>query len=244
MIPAFIFDIVLFIIFVGIALNGYRKGFVKSLLGLACLLISVICAAVFTPCVSTWLNDNHVEKAITETVRTSVYSALEDSDTDGKAEKLFSVIDQFVFSDKDEDMIADSYANEILNSENTESSVDKICSEIARSISKPLCNSLAFFLIFIITGIAVRIAAIILDKVFTLPVLKQANKLLGLVFGVICAVVTMMILARVFVCVLPWLSSMSAGKVGERIVEDSVFLSFFCRFNIFREIIKDISVFL
>lgn len=242
MIPAFIFDIVLFVIFVGIALNGYRKGFVKSLLGLACLLIAVVCAAVFTPSVSTWLNDNHVEKAITETVRTSVDSALEDSDTEGKAEKLFSVIDQFVFSDKEQ--IADSYASEIMNSADPESSVDKICSEIARSISKPLCNSLAFFLIFIIASLGVRIAAVILDKVFTLPVLKQANKLLGLLFGVVCAVVTMMILARVFVCVLPWLSSISAGKVGERTVEDSLFLSFFCRFNIFKELIKDISVFL
>ena len=69
-------DIILALIFVLIVAGGYRKGFIKSLLGLASLLIAVVCASLFTPPVSSWLSDRYVENAVKDTVPKTAPAAI------------------------------------------------------------------------------------------------------------------------------------------------------------------------
>ena len=235
-------DIILALIFVLIVAGGYRKGFIKSLLGLASLLIAVVCASLFTPPVSSWLSDRYVENAVKDTVSSSIHSVIDDTENDEKSEGLFSAIEKFVIIDNGE--TANKYVSQILDSSFSDNTIDAVSGEIAKTISKPLCNSAAFFVIFIISSLLVRIIASVLDGIFRLPILKQANKLLGLVLGLLCALIFMMVVSRVFVCILPWLSGITDGKIGQDVLEGSHLLSFFGKYNVFREIIKDISAFI
>lgn len=235
-------DIVLALLFVLIVADGYRKGFIKSLLGLACVLIAAVCASLLTPPVSAWLSDKYVEDAVKDTVSSSIHTVIDDSDSTDKSEGLFSAIDKFVIGDSG--AATDKYVSQILDSTLSDDAVDSVSGEIAKTISRPLCNSAAFFIIFIISSLLVRIVASLLDGVFRLPVLKQANKLLGLVFGLLCALIFMMVVSRVFVCMLPWLSGLTDGKIGQDVLNDSHLLSFFSKYNVFKEIIKDISAFI
>lgn len=235
-------DIVLALLFVLIVADGYRKGFIKSLLGLACVLIAAVCASLLTPPVSAWLSDKYVEDAVKDTVSSSIHTVIDDSDSTDKSEGLFSAIDKFVIGDSG--AATDKYVSQILDSTLSDDAVDSVSGEIAKTISRPLCNSAAFFIIFIISSLLVRIVASLLDGVFRLPVLKQANKLLGLVFGLLCALIFMMVVSRVFVCMLPWLSGLTDGKIGQDVLNGSHLLSFFSKYNVFKEIIKDISAFI
>ena len=70
---------------------------------------------------------------------------------------------------------------------------DEVREKLVNYVSEPLMDMLAQLLSFVIlffgTLIAVRVIGFVLDKIFVLPVLKQANTLLGLVLGVIMALV-------------------------------------------------------
>lgn len=48
-----------------------------------------------------------------------------------------------------------------------------------------IAKVLSFMILFMLINIAVKIAAWLIDKFFKLPVLKQANKLLGFILGLI-----------------------------------------------------------
>lgn len=51
-----------------------------------------------------------------------------------------------------------------------------------------IANVLSFAILFVVLSLAVMIATWIIDRIFRLPILKQANKLLGLALGVIIGV--------------------------------------------------------
>lgn len=82
---------------------------------------------------------------------------------------------------------------------------------------------LAYVLIFIAAYVILIVISIIVDKIFKLPVLKQANKLLGIIFGIICAYVILSV-AAAFITVAAQLTDGQIFGMSQTELEASTFV--------------------
>lgn len=227
-------DLILAVILAATVVDGYRKGLIRSVLRLASVVLALILASVFSGPVGTWASDTFAHEAISDIISENISSALADDPRAG--EMVFSAVDRYVFN---ADMSTEEYVEMIASG--GEGAVERVSGELAGAISSPLCNSVAFFAIFILALIALRIVTFVADKIFSLPVLNEANRALGLIFGAVCGIILVMIISRVFICILPWLSETFADAFPAGFTDKTVVLNFFGKFNFFGWLLSGIA---
>ncbi len=227
-------DLILAAILVLACISGYRKGFIKALIGLVGTVAALIVATVFSGALGMWINDTFAHQAVQNVISENVSSALESDPEAGQL--VFGAVDRYVFSSG---ISAEEYVARI--QEEGYDAVDAVSSELAQSISVPLCKSIAYLVLFVLASAVLRIAAHILDRIFRLPVLKTANRLLGLLLGALCGLLLVMLLSRLFVCILPWLAGNFPQVFQEDLPSKALLLRFFSEYNLFAGIVSGIS---
>ena len=92
---------------------------------------------------------------------------------------------------------------------------DELREKLVNFVSEPLMDMIASVLSFIVlffgTIIAVRLLGFVLDKIFVLPVLKQANTLLGIVLGAVIALLYVSAFVYIVDRALPYLQAQGYG---------------------------------
>lgn len=236
MITAIVIDVILVLLVVLCCADGYRKGFAHSFLGLAGFIIALVVAALFSQAVSGWIKDQFVEDAVENVIEENITAAFDESGSLEAGEKLFAAVDRFIFGTGQDPQ---PYVDQI--EQQGSGAIASVSAELARAVSAPLCDTLAFLLLFLAALIAIKILTAILDGIFKLPLLKQANKLAGLLFGAVAGGLYAMLLSRILISLLPWLASTAGGIFSENLVEKTVVLKFFGAFNLFKELITGLA---
>lgn len=193
-----------------IALTVYfaiRKGFVKTVLGALGFVLSLAVALIFCGPVSDALEQGPVG----DKMESVVHSAIDNAVTESNYMSIFE-------KNKDED----SVLKQLYTAFGAEDKYDKLSesynqwkteglSQVRLKLREALtdtgvalcCNVIAFLLLFVVARILFKIAEIVLDKFVALPILKQANKLLGGVAGVVLAVFRVFLLCLVLKLMVP-----------------------------------------
>ncbi len=181
---AYVLDIAVVIVFGLMVYFGHRDGFIKTLAGTIAFVVALVLSSVLAGPVS--------EIAYDKLVEPPVVTALEESIGDDSlaADSLTAAIDKmpgFVKSQLTAQGINDGaallqFAN---NAEKGETAVDSIMNKLIGPVTKPVLEVVCSLLLFFLFQVIISLILKLLNVLTKLPVLKQANKTLGIVAGVV-----------------------------------------------------------
>ena len=118
---------------------------------------------------------------------------------------------------------------------------DALREKLVNFVSEPLMDMIAAVLSFIIlffgTLIAVRLLGFVLDKIFVLPVLKQANTALGILLGVLMAIIYVSVFVYMVNRLLPYLQASGSGFFMRISADKTIIFKWFSSHDIFAAIL-------
>lgn len=148
------------------AAYGYKRGFVRIVLSMLAMIVTIILASVLTIPVSGFIK----ETSVGEGIRASVEEMVEGAD----------IIDAESINNLD---LPKSMLEPI--AEGAESTQQAIGTYVADALTDTIINSLTFLILVIVIYIILKIVIAALDVVAKLPVLNSINKGAGAVIGLV-----------------------------------------------------------
>lgn len=218
--------------------NGYRKGFIKIALSMVALAATILIVVNISP---------HVTKYLKE--KTNVYSNIERKTSGFVRDTLGEFGDEITVKTQQILAIDQLYLPSVIRKALTENNNSEIyqllgVSTFEQYVSSYLAcmilNAISFVGSFIVVGFAVQIVIFAADLIGRLPVIKGANKLLGLAFGLAEGIIILWILCL-------GVTAFGGTKLGQGIlamVHDSVILSFIYNNNLLLNWLTDFLKFL
>ncbi len=179
----YLLDAVVILIFLLCVFIGHKRGFIKTVTGIVAFLAALAVSALLSGPVAGLVYDKAVEPSIVETVNTQIEqpggTVIENLDS--AYQSLPDVVKNLLAQVGIEDV--DDLAQTMPMGTNTpiSESVNAVIEPLLLPLIKALCSLLLFFIVYIAAGIALRV----LNVVAKLPLLKQVNKTLGLVGGIV-----------------------------------------------------------
>ncbi len=215
---------------------GAKKGFVRSVMGVATVVVSVVAAYAFTPLLAPVVSERFLDQKITGEIEETLCSQSDPEktgvyDLDKLASELpesfTSILNRY---DKDSSGIVERMRGETAASRAT---VRAIAEDIASGTVRVLSSVIAFLVLFIASFILLSILTAVLDLLFSMPVLKQANVVLGIVFGIVEAAVFLWVLSIALSVLVRALGAIDPNGFGDEVVNHTVICRFFLRYNPF-----------
>ena len=224
----YLFDIVIAAILGLTIWFGFKKGFIKTVLSALSFFIALVLAFSFQPKLSDKINEMPIVDSVRETIREEfIKLAPTDKNEQGfDSEKLISEKPEGFMTILN---IAGIEENDIKTKfegwkkQGTEKAADALVSYIAEPIIKGLVSVVSFAIIFFVSLLLLRLLVLLLDNVFRLPVLKQANQVLGVALGVFLGLFRAYLFGAAVTLLLPIIQS----KNTSFILGDSFIFRFF-----------------
>ena len=202
---SFVLDIIALAIIGVSVFFAYKKGLIKTLFSVVGGIIAIVLAVAMSTPVANWLNEKYVGPSIHETVLKIVNGAdlsqdydeaLKSVDVVGKLrempESLRTALEKLHV---DVEGIVASAEQSKTNSVEVK---EKLINSIAEPVSDVISKTVALIGLAIIFFIALLVVTHLLDAVFRiLPFGKTANKTGGIIFGVIRALLILMIFGAI-----------------------------------------------
>lgn len=182
-----VFDIVLIALFGFLAIRGYFKGFMKTVLGFGRLILAIIITLIFGSSFSGWIDATFVNPPIYEAVRGKIADMA--STATGNMEAFLADI-------------TESYGNFIDTSSlqtgaGVDGLVDSVSQSISGAISMVVSTIIGYILLFVIAFVVLTVVIFLVSKFAKLPVIHGFDKVLGLLVGVVSGLVAVSILGTV-----------------------------------------------
>ena len=183
-----------------------KKGFIKSLMDLLSIVCSIILAKMFASQVS-------------EIYYKIIYSHV--------SPKIESSIAKLTQSDKLPDMINFENLSDMISKYGLNFVSKEDTSEfISNSITATLSYLLAYLSIFIVVMVAFKILTPLVCMIFKLPVLKTANTLLSVVFGVVMSALYLLLFISIMQVLIPSLCSLYPDDINSEVIEKTYLFSY------------------
>jgi uncharacterized membrane protein required for colicin V production len=187
-------DIFILAVIAFMALLGFYKGLIRMLFGLFGFIIAAVAAKMYYPQVSVYISEN---TGIFEKIRIGIFSRLEnyaaahpgmlqDGGLMGEAPSIGMGFPKTI-----EEMILNS---EVIRAHAGEAVADVVAG-FAEAFARLAVDALSILLIFIVVKLAVAVIAWILDKLFSLPVVRTFKNVGGLLIGLVEGLLVIYLLA-------------------------------------------------
>lgn len=205
--------------------DGYRRGFVKEVVSVLLVLLSVVVVWMINPYVNTFIREN-----------TSVYEKIQNV-SESFVESLANGNDTMDEEQQDE-LISGMGLPGLLQNGITENNTAAVYQQLAvntfggyvsRYLANIAVNCLSFLISYILASVLIRVFAYSLDILARLPVVRGINKLAGaLIGGGKC-----IIFVWVAMLVLTILCNTEIGQKGLGLIRGDTVLNFLYDKNIF-----------
>lgn len=220
--------------------RGAGRGFVKSVMGLVTAVVSFIAAYAYTPVLAEIIREKYLSDKITSGIFETLKSLAFDTDTDlynldrlavDMPEPFTSILERYnvnitTFTEKISGITGCG-----------ENTVRAFAEEIAKPTSQIIANCISFILIFLAAFIVLSLLTAVLNLIFKLPLLSQANSVLGMALGTVEAVLFAFVLAVVLSSLVSSLGAIDTDLFGKDVVENTRI----CKYLIAHNPIKEIS---
>lgn len=191
---------------------GWRRGFVRTVSGLAALVAAVLVAAVFSGPVAKTIYVNAVEPKVVSALEDHVEGELlpTEEQLDRALERFPSFVTALL---ETEDLDSGAAILAQVNAAQTEVvAVDRIVDQVITPVVLPLIRLVCSVLLFVVGYLAALLLLRTLNVVTKLPLIKQMNNVLGLLAGVVTGGLWVLFIVRALYAVallgvFPWLSS-------------------------------------
>lgn len=217
-----ILDIVIIAIMALSIFLGYRKGLVKIAVKLCAFLIAIIVSIVFyKPVSNIIINNTQLDEKIESVIIENGSIKIEE--------------DEIRKDEQGEQQTNESFLENVQGyvEETVAETQNELIKKAAKEISGRLINIIVMVGLFIITRLILILLVLISDVITNIPIIKQFNKLGGILYGIIRGVLLIYsILAIVFLVV-----SISGNSNILQTIESSVLTEFMYESNILLNII-------
>lgn len=222
---------------------GFRRGFVKTVMGAVGFLVALAVAVAFAPTLKAEVMKSRVatnvkvyaEEAIEKLLdgeEKEDYDELFDNENKSSVELM---LDSFGLGEKYESF-KDSY-NE-WKDENTETIKANLVNYLSETAIDVGALIISFIAIFVLARLLLRLAEWLLDRFCDLPVLKQANKLLGIVAGVVLALFRVYVFCWLFGQLIPVAEVFGLEFLASANTESTLVFGFFAENNLLVDLLK------
>lgn len=212
--------------------GGYRKGFVREIIGITFLFLSIFLTWAINPYVNQFIK---TQTPIYEKVREACENGIQDY-VDGQEEETGepeeTVITRLPLPELIKDGMQENNKAEVYQFLNAESFEAYLAGYLATAIT----NGISFLLSYILASVVLRIVIYALDLVANLPGIRSVNRLAGLLLGTVRGDIFIWIglLVITIFCNTEW------GAECLRIVERDPLLNFFYKQDVFVKIFMSI----
>lgn len=198
--------IVAILIIVAGAVNGWRRGFIKSIFSTFSLIVSIVLAVQAMPYIADYLADTQLYTMVYNGVEGIFDDRLTQVEED-VSQQTETINELEILPDALKDMLISNNSSDIYDA----LGITQFSEYVASSITSLIMNGISFLLAFLIIYIIIRLIGKALDLISRLPVLHSFNKIGGLLFGLFNGVVHLWI---VFVIV----TIFSGTEIGQYIL--------------------------
>lgn len=236
-------DIITLVIFIFSVYRGYKKGFVKTILSLCGGIVCLILAISLSPAVSNFINQKYISPTF-ERVATEKFSQVlsEDSKNEDinfdkliqdQPSEFLQILDQFGV---DLESLEEKF--EEFKTSSSQNTSDSVIKYIVKPISSTISYVIAFIIVFLASILILSIVTFLLDKISKLPLLKTANRLLGVISGILFALLLMYVFSTIVKIAVPYLQSSPYHTLSKISPENTFVFKYFYQCNPIHEIIK------
>ena len=178
----FVVDGILILIFAACIIEGRRRGFIKMVLSVIAVIISIGIAHTLAAPVAAWANESFAKEGVSQHIEEQLGGMLETDETQNVEveallpEELKSLIEKY-------DVSLDGIVDETSIKENVEQTSMEIAERILDAVLLPILETICFILIYIICSSLLSVLVSVIGSLFKLPVINGINKALGGVLG-------------------------------------------------------------
>lgn len=239
---------------------GYRRGFVRSILKIVFTVLSLLLAYFLAPLVGNILM---VKTQIDDSVEKKIYSIIEREAEKQVEQELDGTLGEFMTEDMKESLVdavlnqepdaeqqqeiissleSPQFIKDILianNNQETKSQlgVKNFYKYVSSYIAYMVTNAIAFMMTFAGMIILFNIIMLIANVATSLPIINSINRLAGMVLGGIEAI----LIVWIFFAIIKMLADTNIGADLNQQINESLFLQFINKYNIFNSIIKSFA---
>ena len=217
----YVIDVILALLLVYFTVRGFKRGFFKTVLSAGRLVLAILLTVALGSRVSQWIDRQYVNPPVYEKVHTKLAAMA--ADAGAQSDEFFRQLgEQYgAYLDKDE-----------LNrqAESNASSLDQMVEQYSTSISNTVSGAISTVVGYLLTFAA---AFAVLGKLTRLPLLKQCDKIAGLVLGLVSGFFAVSLFATVFWALLYATDSLA-------VYDKTYLLKFFKEMKIFQFILDKI----
>ncbi len=178
----YLLDAVVILIFLLAVFVGYKRGFIKTVTGVVAFAAALIMVALVASPVASWFYDATVEPSITATVDEKLAAAEES--IAAPLDTAFDALPTTVKNLLAQTGVTGADGLEIAPKEEGDTLASTIVGAV-RPVLLPLVEAVCSLILFLLTFVLVLLLLKVLDVVARLPLLRQLNKALGVVGGVV-----------------------------------------------------------
>ncbi len=229
----YILDIILVVIIIVSVVYGAKKGFFKSLTSLLSGIASLFVAYTFTPPLSNYIKDTFILDKVAKSLAKTFASIAESGtgSSESAAYDLTALFEDSQFADvvKRAGLSVQYFAETF--TDNTYDAVETCAYAVAEPLSKAVSEILAFSILFVVAFVVFKVLTSVVGLLFKLPILKDIDKNLGVIFGALCALFFVWVFAMSADSLFGALSAIAPSSFGSDITDNSILLGFFAKFN-------------
>ena len=180
-----ILDLIIVAIIILCIIMGYKKGLIEVAFRLISFILAIIISLMLYIPLSNYIIDNtEIDDKIKETIIANINPEDIKKDNDTKES-----------SDNMPDIIADYISKTVQDM--AETSKDNIVEILATNISVTAVKIISLLGIFIVTRIVLTVLKIVTNAIANLPIINSANKIGGIIYGVLEGLVIIYILLAI-----------------------------------------------
>lgn len=178
----YLLDAVVILIFLLCVLVGHKRGFIKTVTGIVAFAAALAVSALLSGAVAGVVYDKAVEPSVIETVNAQLEEAEGTAieNLDSAYQSLPSVVKNLLAQTGIEN-VDDLSIRLPMGGDSMGHSFAAVIEPVLLPLLKAMCSLILFLITYIVASIVLRV----LNVVAKLPLLKQVNKTLGLVGGIV-----------------------------------------------------------
>ncbi|MBR5277748.1 MAG: CvpA family protein [Clostridia bacterium] len=213
---------------------GAKNGFVKTAIGAAAFIIAVAVTCMFTSPLAGALKGTGIGKGIESATEEFISDIMLDNSMDmgelinGESEEFNNFVN---ISGTDNQELKDWYSQQENSAEETAKSA--LAKKLANPIADLITKLLAVIILFFGTRILLSVASYIITKICKLPVLNTCNTLLGVILGVILAIIRVALFCFIMNTLIKNADYLGVGWISDLNPDGTLLFNMFRNINIF-----------
>ena len=241
----FLLDLIIIAIFAITVFFAYKNGFVKTVISAISFILAIAITAAFASPLADYIKSTDMANDIKSTVTEAIADTLPDQ-PEGSADIDRAKIEEYVDShpeifDKlpdfvgfDKETLLEWYDEAMADSDTIKNNIkDSLAIKAADKILDIVATILAVIILFICAQILLAIVAFILNRIVSLPVLRTANKGLGIALGVILAVLRICLFCFIMNLIIGNAEYLNSDFINSLQPENTLFFKMFSSIDIF-----------